>query len=89
MYALVGHFVEVYQPRIGESFVSEESEEIVALFFNYDDAAEYERRSRLAQPQLRTFASDRVYRRRSLLSECEDAHIEDYEEPSYPVDPVI
>lgn len=88
-YALVGHFVEVYQPRIGESFVDDEHEEIVALFSSEQAAKEYERAARLKHRQRRSFASDKVYRSNSLLCDCESAHIEPYDPPEYPMDPTI
>lgn len=89
MWALIAEYNDVYQERIGEPFEDHYSEEVVALFSSEERARAYEQASRLAQRQRRSFASDRVYRHRSLLCRAESARIEEWVEPSYPVDPVL
>ena len=89
MYALVGHYNDVYQERIGEMFEDHRYEKIVALFTKESDAKKYIEKSRLKQEIRRSFDHPKVFRDKSLLRSCEDAHIEKYFEEMYPIDPEI
>ena len=89
MYALVGHYNDVYQEHIGEPFKDHRRDEIVALFNKKEDAKEYIEKSRLKKEIHRSFDHPKVFRDKSLLRSCEGAHVEKYNEESYPIDPEI
>lgn len=89
MWALIAEYSDIYQEKIGGPFLDHYSEEIVALFSSFEAAAAYRAKSLLKHPKRRNYGSDVVFRQRSLLRAAEGARIEEYEEPSYPIDPEL
>lgn len=87
MWALVGHYNDIYQERIGAAFLDHPREEIVALFHEEAEALAFIERYRLKNPRFESFLGWRRFRSDSLLATCEDAHVEPYIIPDYPVDP--
>jgi len=78
-YCIIGTINEVYQEKIGESFL-DHYEDVVIATFNDDKAAKkYIEDSRLMQPQRRSFSSMKVFKSKSLLRDCESARVEIYE----------
>jgi hypothetical protein len=88
-YALIAEYNDVYQEKIGESFLDHHSEEIVALFDDEQDAKNYIKESKLKQPKRQAFSSPIIFKSKSLLSCAESARVEPYGEPEYPLNPKL
>lgn len=86
MFLLIGEKGDLYQEKVGGSFVEHPTEEIVAKFSTEVKAKEYVRKSRLKNPHRRSFSGTYPFRRSSLLSGYNSCRIEE-EEPK--LEPVI
>lgn len=87
MYALKAEYEEVYQEKIGGSFVTDSTTDIVALFDDENDAKEYIKKSKLKKKREQTYASDIVFKQNSLLSGATRAWVEEYFSVQYPFNP--
>jgi hypothetical protein len=87
-YLLIGIKNEVYQEKIGEAFLDHYDEELIATFDTREEAEQYIELSRLKTPS-QSFLSAKVFRDRSLLSNCEDARIDSLEPDVVPHNPEI
>ena len=84
MFELVGTKVEVSQEYIGGDFERHETERVVATFDRREDAEDYIERSRLKNRIHVSFGSDIVFRKSSLLCNCESAEVIEKVEPEIP-----
>jgi hypothetical protein len=87
MWALIGSKPNIYQDRIGEPFEEHRTEETMALFTTKDKAEAYIKKNTLKNPKVESFSGWRRFRRNSLLVNCDQAWVEVYEEPDFPIDP--
>ena len=84
MYCIIGEINEVYQERYGDPYTDHYTEEVIATFDSEQEAKDYIKKSELKQTIRHTYASNDVYRKRSLLSNCVYARVEEYLEPCQP-----
>lgn len=89
MWALIGEREEYYQTKIGGPWEIDTEYEIVALFTQKVFAEDYIYKSKLKNPQRRTFCGNKVFRNNSLLCNYQRAEIEEYIPEQYEVDPVL
>ena len=82
-WCIIGTSNDVYQDKIGEPYLDHYAEEVIATFDTKEMAEDYIKKSRLKQPKRRSFASTIMFRSKSLLSGCEDAEAQEFEE-EYP-----
>jgi hypothetical protein len=78
MVVLIGIKKNVYQEKVGGSFLVDEVPEPVALFDNEKKAEEYVAKSKLKNPVFNTWGEDKIFKKKSLLGGCSDYDIEKY-----------
>lgn len=89
MYVIIGIKNEIYPEEIGETYKDHRSDEKVATFDTHKQAKEYIAKSKLKQPQRRTYASDIMFKKKSLLRNYEQAYIDIYVDEELPHNPKI
>ena len=76
MWQIIGEREEIYQECIGGDFIYEYHEDIIATFDEKDLAEQYIKDSKLKQRKRVNYGSDKVFKSKSLLSDCVSARIE-------------
>lgn len=89
-WALYGVRYERRQTKIGGKFESETIKELIALFSTKQKAKQYIKKSQLKNLKpYNVGESGKIYKDKSLLKYYEEADIEEYFKPDYPIDPEI
>ena len=89
MFDLIGLKNDIGQDRIGGNFLDHYEEKLIATFDNEKDAKDYIKKSKLKHIQKRSYASDKVFKSRSLLSSCESAWVEGHHNEDIPHNPTL
>jgi len=89
-HCIIGQRNDIYQERRGEAFKDHFSEDVIATFDTERMGWDYIEASKLKKRIRHTYASEDVFKQRSLLINCIDAWVVDYrEEYPPPHNPVL
>ena len=89
MFEIIGTSNDIHQEYIGESFVDHYSDEVIATFDLEKDAFKYIEDSKLKQVKRRCYASEVVFKSKSMLSGCVSARVEGHYPEEIPHNPVF